>query len=77
LGKADFNFCFHLFSEFRFAYISNFYKINLKKYLYLFNWGRAAKAKAKSSSQIFGRFVIVSIVVGVVTIDQDLLQYWD
>jgi hypothetical protein len=43
----------------------------------LFAWGREAKAKAKSSSQIFGRFVIVSVVVGVVTIDQDLLQYWD
>jgi hypothetical protein len=42
----------------------------------LFAWGREVKAKAKSSSQVFGRFVIVS-VVGVVTIDQDLLQYWD
>jgi hypothetical protein len=43
----------------------------------LFTWGREAKATAKSSSQIFGRFVIVVSVVGVVTIDQDLLQYWD
>jgi hypothetical protein len=45
----------------------------------LFAWGRAAKAKAKSSSQVFGRFVIVIVVsvVGVLTIDQDLLQYWD
>jgi hypothetical protein len=43
----------------------------------LFACGREVKAKAKISSQIFGRFVIVVSVVGVVTIDQDLLQYWD